>query len=371
MSTFKNSLRAAALVAVILGTALPFGAPVAQAQSSQDWREWYEAYQRSRDTGDDDEGEDEEVSSTRTTSRTSYSRERYSSATQRAINKLDDDEVEKFPIPILFGLSLPRIYSDFGDDRDGGSRQHEGQDLLAPRGTPIASPTDAVVTRTGNGSSSGITVTTRNPGGETFIYMHLDEIAEGIKSGTVLEPGDILGFVGDTGNAKGGVTHLHFEVREGRKALDPYPRLAREFTLKERIDGVADYLEELDKDDREDFAEEMVTSWRSTFVQAKLAGMDLPEEIEEALGAVTASTAATVVRDLTLGSQGDDVTALQVALIALDSGPAAKALATAGATGYFGGMTQAALAEYQRARGITPASGYYGPLTRARMASEK
>jgi hypothetical protein len=234
----------------------------------------------------------------------------------------------------------------------------------------VSSPTEAVVVRTGNGSSSGITVTTRNPGDETFIYMHLDEIAEGIKAGTVLEPGDILGFVGDTGNAKGGVTHLHFEIREGREATDPYPRLDREFTLKERMAGVEKYLDELDSDDAEEWAEDLVSSYRSAFVQARLAGIELPEEIEDALGAVTAGTAATVVRDLTLGSQGDDVTALQVALIALDLGPSAKALATAGATGYFGGMTQAALAEYQRVRGITPASGYYGPLTRARMATE-
>ncbi len=267
----------------------------------------------------------------------------------------------------MFGLALPRIYSDFGDDRDGGARQHEGQDLLAPRGTPIASPTDAVVTRTGNGASSGITVTTRNPGGESFIYMHLDEIAEGVKAGKVLKPGDIIGFVGDTGNAKGGVTHLHFEIRDGRTATDPYPRLAREFTLKERIDGVETYLEELDNDDAEDFAKELVTSWRSIFVQAKLAGIELPDEITEALGTVVASPTSGVVRDLTLGSQGDDVTQLQVALIALNTGSSAKALASAGATGYFGAMTQSALIEYQKAKGITPASGYYGPLTRARM----
>lgn len=375
MSTFKNSLRAFALLAVVAGTMAPLAA--VHAQSRQDWIEWYQAYQRSTSTDDDGEGENDEeerATNTRTSSRTStsYSRERVSSAAQKAINKLDDDPVEEIPIPIMFGLALNRIYSDFGDDRDGGSRQHEGQDLLAPRGTPIASPTDAVVTRTGNGSSSGITVTTRNPGGESFIYMHLDDIAEGIKSGTVLEPGDIIGFVGDTGNAKGGVTHLHFEIREGRKATDPYPRLDREFTLKERVDGVEKYLKELDSDDREDFAEELVTSWRSIFVQAKLANIELPDEIEEALGTVAVGTAAGSpgIRDLTLGSRGDDVTLLQTVLIGLNKGPAAKALAGAGATGYFGAMTQAALAEYQAAAGVSPASGYYGPLTRARLALE-
>jgi hypothetical protein len=200
--------------------------------------------------------------------------------------------------------------------------------------------------------------------------MHLDEIAEGIKAGTVLEPGDILGFVGDTGNAKGGVPHLHFEIRDGREATDPFPRLAREFTLKERVNGVEKYLGELDNDDAEEWAEDLATAYRSIFVQARIAGIELPNEIEDALGEVVTATTVGVVRDLTIGSQGDDVVALQVALIALDKGPSAKALAGAGATGYFGTMTQAALSEYQRAMGITPSSGYYGPLTRARMAAD-
>ena len=352
-------LRTLVLSSLIISIFLPVDLSVAHAQSSEDWQEWYESYRRTS-------GRSSQNSDSSNTSRSS-SRERYSSATQRAIDKLDDDEVEEIPIPIMFGLSLPRIYSDFGDDRDGGARTHEGQDFIAPRGAPIASPTEAVVTRTGNGSSSGITVTTRNPGGESFIYMHLDEIAEGIKAGTVLEAGDIIGFVGDTGNAKGGVTHLHFEIRDGREAIDPYPRLTREFTLEERVDGVEKYLEELDSDDAEDFARILVESYRTTFAQAALAGIDMPDEIVDELGVVAAVPVTGSARDLTIGSEGSDVTALQAVLIASDSGARAKALALAGATGYFGSLTQAALAEYQQAERITPASGYYGPLTRAHM----
>lgn len=368
MRTFKTPLRALILLALIMSSVLPVGLATAHAQSAQDWQEWYSAYRRTSGRS----SEISESSSSRSSSsRSSYSRERVSSAAQKAINKLDKDPVEEIPIPVLFGVTLRAISPNFGDPRDGGARSHEGEDILAPRGTPIGSPTDAVVTRVGNGSSSGLYVTTRNPGGESFTYMHLDEVAEGIKSGTVLEPGDILGFVGDTGNAKGGVTHLHFEIREGRKATDPFPRLAREFTLKERVDGVEKYLEELDNDDAEEFAEMLVSNYRSVFVQATLADMDLPKEITEALGSVLPVTPTGVVRDLTLGSQGDDVTALQVLLIAKDSGPAAKALASAGATGYFGAMTQSALAEYQRAEGISPATGYYGALTRAHIQAAK
>src|SRR5690606_7271821 len=122
---------------------------------------------------------------------------------------------------------------DFGDPRDGGDREHEGQDILAPRGTPILSPTEAVVLRIGNGSSSGKNVYTANPGGETFVYMHLDEIASDLEEGDRLDTGDLIGYVGNTGNASGGPAHLHFEIREGREAKDPYPRLLASFTVEE------------------------------------------------------------------------------------------------------------------------------------------
>lgn len=70
-------------------------------------------------------------------------------------------------------------------------------------------------------------------------------------------------------------------------------------------------------------------------------------------------------RDLELGMEGDDVRTLQTFLIQQNKGPQAQALANVGATGYFGPLTQAALAEYQAAVGITPAVGYFGPVTRA------
>lgn len=74
-------------------------------------------------------------------------------------------------------------------------------------------------------------------------------------------------------------------------------------------------------------------------------------------------------RDLTLGSRGEDVIALQQFLIAKRTGGAAATLATAGATGYFGPLTRATLAEYQATNGIAPPAGYFGPLTRAHLES--
>lgn len=77
----------------------------------------------------------------------------------------------------------------------------------------------------------------------------------------------------------------------------------------------------------------------------------------------TATANASFSRDLTIGSTGADVTALQNFLI-----KEGYAIA-AGATGYFGGQTQAALAKYQAANGITPAAGYFGPITRAKVSA--
>jgi peptidoglycan hydrolase-like protein with peptidoglycan-binding domain len=69
------------------------------------------------------------------------------------------------------------------------------------------------------------------------------------------------------------------------------------------------------------------------------------------------------------GAEGKGVIMLQHFLMGAQVGPAARVLAAAGATGYFGPATHAALAEYQRAVGIAPASGHFGQLTRTRMAS--
>jgi hypothetical protein len=80
-----------------------------------------------------------------------------------------------------------------------------------------------------------------------------------------------------------------------------------------------------------------------------------------------ATTGGTYTRDLDINSEGSDVTALQLFLIAQNKGPQAQALAVVGATGLFGPLTQAALAEYQLSVGITPAAGYFGPVTRAHI----
>ncbi len=306
---------------------------------------------------------------------TSYSRGESSYTTK--INKLDDDEVEDLYIPVLFGLSLNQITSDFGDPRGGGTREHEGQDMIAILGTPIVTPTDAVVTRVGTGDSAGKYVYTANPGGENFRYMHLDDFAD-IKAGDELKAGDYIGTVGNTGNASGGAAHLHFEIRD-REAKDPYPRITEELSLKEKMSLVVRMFEDLD--DEEEMAEFLVSTYRNDFTIALNEGYKLPTEIQKVLKAEgVVSTAAlmdqlekvidtipaVISQDLTLGDQGTAVGLVQTYLIFKNLGPAVQALTLAGATGYYGPVTQAAMIEYQNMKKIST-SGNYDALTRAKM----
>lgn len=100
-----------------------------------------------------------------------------------------------------------------------------------------------------------------------------------------------------------------------------------------------------------------------TIVEQIIAlGGNVSPDILALLGTPTGSAYSS--RDLDIGSDGDDVLALQNFLIAQNKGPKAQALKDWGATGYFGPLTQAALAEFQAAVGIAPAVGYFGPKTR-------
>lgn len=296
---------------------------------------------------------------------------RVSSSLSRKIRALDEDPVKELPIPILMGISMRQITPNFGDPRGGGTRTHEGLDIMAPKGAYIVSPTDAVVTGLGTGDYSGKYVYTANPGGERFAYIHLDTID--VKYGQVLKAGDLVGTVGSTGNASGGAPHLHFEIQKDG-STDPYPRLAREFTLKERVAALEAIVK--DADDEKDEAESIVSLYRATLISARTQGIALSGTFTKALGTAVGGAlpgaslpagSPSFPRGLGLGSSGEDVKLLQSFLIAQDSGTATDALEAAGATGYLGPVTQKALIEYQTKAGITPASGYFGPLTRARV----
>jgi len=282
-------------------------------------------------------------------------------------------------IPVLFGVGLRNISPNFGHPRSGG-RSHEGEDIMATKGTPIVSPTPAVVLRTGTGPNEGLYVYTANPGGETFVYIHLDRIGEGVVPGSVLETGSLIGYVGNTGNAIGGAAHLHFEIHNSAGvATDPYPRLSAELTLQEKMTYLTKILTQTA--DPAALSQFLISNFRSTFTAAIDANIALPAPIVSAMASApyTPTQASTTTQnetakvlpagDLELGSTGAAVITLQKYLISASSGSASAVLATKGATGNFAALTKAALVEFQIKNNISPADGYYGPVTRAYIES--
>lgn len=132
---------------------------------------------------------------------------------------------QRLRIPVK-GVSRDQLRDTWGAARSGG-RRHQGIDIFAPRGTPIYSTTPAVVQRIRDGGLGGKAVWLLGPEGSRHYYAHLDQFAK-IRVGQRLRAGDRIGTVGDTGNARGGRPHLHYEIHlAGQGAVNPYPYLMR------------------------------------------------------------------------------------------------------------------------------------------------
>ncbi|MGK2928541.1 MAG: peptidoglycan DD-metalloendopeptidase family protein [Acidimicrobiales bacterium] len=100
---------------------------------------------------------------------------------------------------------------------------HQGTDIMAPFGTPLHATERGIVTRMGNDVLGGQKLWLKGESGTYYYYAHLQAFMEGMVEGTLVEAGDVVGFVGDTGNARGGAPHLHFEVHPGGgQAVNPY-----------------------------------------------------------------------------------------------------------------------------------------------------
>ena len=107
----------------------------------------------------------------------------------------------------------------------GVNRKHEGQDIFAPRGTPILSSVDGYVYRVGENNLGGQTVSVIGKGGRVYYYAHLDRYAPGLEVGKRVTTRTVLGYVGTTGNARGTPPHLHFGVYTLDGAINPLPLL--------------------------------------------------------------------------------------------------------------------------------------------------
>ena len=110
------------------------------------------------------------------------------------------------------GVDPDKLVRSYHDARSGG-REHEALDILAPRGTPVVAVEDGTIAKLFNSKAGGITLYQFDPGKDyAYYYAHLDRYADGIKEGDRLRRGQVLGFVGTTGNAPKDTPHLHFAV---------------------------------------------------------------------------------------------------------------------------------------------------------------
>lgn len=123
------------------------------------------------------------------------------------------------------GVRVRQVGDSWRAPRSSG-RLHEGQDIFAPRGTPVRSATAGYVVRVGESPLGGNTVWVAGAGGRSYYYAHLDSCSRGLAVGDYVTTDSVLGYVGTTGNAAGTAPHLHFGVYAAGGVLDPLPLLA-------------------------------------------------------------------------------------------------------------------------------------------------
>jgi len=134
------------------------------------------------------------------------------------------------PLPQLRPAQLQDTYAD----PRGSSRQHEALDIMAPAGTPVLAVSDGRVEKLFTSDQGGLTVYQFEPSGRyAYYYAHLQRYAPGLAEGKALRRGEVIGYVGSTGNADPAAPHLHFGVfvlgpeRQWWKGtpINPYPLL--------------------------------------------------------------------------------------------------------------------------------------------------
>lgn len=142
---------------------------------------------------------------------------------------LDRLRMRGLVIPVQ-GIEKRSLRDTFTDDRSG--QPHQAIDIMAARGTPVLAAGDGRVEKLFTSKPGGLTVYEFDPQGEyCYYYAHLDSYAAGLVQGKVLRKGDVIGYVGSTGNASATAPHLHFTIfRLGAAkkwwegtAIDPYP----------------------------------------------------------------------------------------------------------------------------------------------------
>lgn len=135
------------------------------------------------------------------------------------------------PSPSASGLYCPvdgpvSFTDTFGAPRSGG-RSHQGVDMFAAMGTPVAAITDGTITRRSSSTLGGLYIYFKGTNGTEYFYTHLSGYADA-PVGTQIKGGTHIGYVGNTGNARGTPPHVHFEVAPaGSGTINPTPTARR------------------------------------------------------------------------------------------------------------------------------------------------
>lgn len=146
---------------------------------------------------------------------------------------LDTLSARKLIIPVG-GVASNQLHDSFYDSRSEG-RVHQALDIIAPRDAPVLATDDGVVAKLHQSDKGGTTLyESDNSGLFVYYYGHLSRYADGIFEGKPVKRGEVIAYVGDTGNAGPGNYHLHFAISRmsqpgrwsGGEPINPYPLLA-------------------------------------------------------------------------------------------------------------------------------------------------
>ncbi len=142
-------------------------------------------------------------------------------------------DAPKLLIPVE-GMKLAQLSDNF-DQQRGAERHHEALDIMAPKGTKVLAVADGKVAKLFDSKAGGLTIYQFDPSDKlAYYYAHLDKYADGLTEGAAIKRGDVIGYVGVTGNASPDAPHLHFAVFEltpekqwwKGTPLNPFPMMA-------------------------------------------------------------------------------------------------------------------------------------------------
>jgi len=330
-------------------------------------------------------------------------------------------EVRSVVFPVAGQFSFR---NDFGEPRGDGTRTHTGTDIIAAKMTPVVAAADGSITFIAIPQASwGYSITIRDADGYFYRYLHLNNdtpgtddgvggeqnaYAPGLNRGSNVKRGQVVGWVGDSGNAESTVAHLHFEIRAPGGTINPYDSLyaaaggngtgvftapevqgdegsiemEEQFVIRRQLQegmierdilGLHQELTTLGFYTGaiiELFTAETREAVRHFQVAKKITPSGIADaETRKAISVglknpplasgTTTPLPAPSGAELWLGASGERVRALQAKLKELG-------FFRVEPTGYFGPLTQAAVIAFQTARGIDPV-GFVGPKTKAAL----